>query len=235
MKVIFWGTPDFSQPALKLLMADSLIKIVSVITQPDKPQGRSKKLISSPIKSLAVKHGLKVLTPTTLDDDFFNQSFKKLSPSDVNLIVAYGKLIPAKFLNYSLHGSVNLHPSLLPKYRGPSPIQSALLNGDSVTGVSVMLLDNKMDHGDLLSQKKINILKRDNYNTLSVKLAKLGAELLIDTLPKYISGQLKSYPQDHQLATYCRLLTKDDGKLAFNLPAEVLLNKINMQIKRKKL
>jgi methionyl-tRNA formyltransferase len=217
-KIIFMGTPDFSVPCLKSLINEA--KVIAVVTQPDKKVGRKQEIIPSPIKQFALKNSLEVFQPAKLkgNTEFINQ-LKKYEP-DLIIVVAYGLLLPQEILSIPKFGVINVHASLLPKYRGASPIQTAILNGDKETGVTIMLLDDKMDHGALLAQKTITLTDNDNFTSLHDKLAQLGADLLIDTLPKYLNNELKPIPQDESKATYCQLIKKEDGKIDWNKPAE---------------
>ncbi len=221
-KVIFWGTPEFALPSLQALNKLSLVK--AVITQADKPAGRQQKLAISPVKNFALKHKLTLLQPVKLDQEFIVQ-LKKLLPATF-VIVAYGKIIPQEILDLSALPAVNIHPSRLPELRGPSPIQTALLQGLKNTAVTLMQLDAQMDHGPILAQTEAIIESSDDYLTLSQRLSELGAEILLENLPDYLDGKLKPKPQDDSKATFCKLLKKEQGQLDFNNPAISLQNQI---------
>jgi len=205
------GTPQFAVPIL-----DALIKnyqVVGVITQPDKKVGRKQILSISPIKELAVQNKIKVWQPTQLKKNKeFITILKDLKP-DVIVVTAYGYILPKEILNIPKYGVLNVHSSLLPKYRGPSPIQAAILNGDKVSGVTIMLVNQKMDEGAILAQKQADLDTDETFNTLHDKLSILGTHLLIDTLPKYLNNEIKPQPQDSKQVSYCKLITKEDGKI----------------------
>ncbi len=222
-KIIFMGTPEFSVPCLDALIANGY-NISAVITKPDKPKGRGQKLFASAIKIKAIENSLTLWQPEKISDSFINK-IKKINP-DVIIVVAYGKIIPKKLLEIPKFGCINLHPSLLAKYRGSSPIQSAILNGDKITGNTLMLLDEKMDHGPILSQSQIVIDNSDTYEILLNKLADQGAKLLISILPKYLQNKIKPVKQDHRRATYTAKITKQQAEIDWKRNAEEILNKI---------
>ena len=212
------GTPDFSVPVLNFLINAS--SVVSVVTRPDKKVGRKQKIIPSPIKNTALDHNIEVLQPEKIkSNDDFILKIKKLQP-DLIVVVAYGFILPQEILDLPKYGVINVHASLLPKYRGASPIQSAILNGEKETGVSIMLLDEQMDHGPLLAQRTITITDKDNFESLHDKLSQLGAELIAETLPEYINGEIRPQIQDETQATYCQLIKKEDGKIDWTKSAE---------------
>ena len=221
-KIIFWGTPEFSLPSLKILYKLDLIKII--ITQPDKLGGRNKKLIISPIKDYALKHNLNLLQPDKLDDNFIKE-LKKYLPATF-VVIAYGKIIPKKILDLSELQTINIHPSNLPLLRGPSPIQTALFKGFNTTAVSLMQIDDKMDHGAILEHIKVNIDKKDNYISLNNKLSKIGAKLLKNNILNYLNNKLKSKKQDHSKATFCKMIKKEDGNINWNNNAEKIYNQV---------
>ncbi len=199
-------------PTLEAL-AKEQYDVGKVVTTPDKPVGRKQIITPPPVKIAAQKLSLNVLQPEKLRDNAeFFEEFKKVK-ADIAIVAAYGKLIPQEIFNLPEHGTINAHPSLLPKYRGPSPIQTALLNGDMETGITIMQVDNEMDHGPIISNTKIQILNNDTYEVLRDKLAKLGAELLIKTLPDYLAGKIKPQPQDHIQATFTKKFTAEDGEI----------------------
>ena len=248
LKLAFFGTSDFAIPTLEILNSDSNSShsISAVVTQPDKPTGRKAILTPPPTKTWAEKNNITILQPKTLkDDDFFN-TFKKLDP-DICIVASYGKIIPERYLELPKYGFINIHPSLLPKYRGPSPIQTAIMNGDPApilsadrhsergrnwcrvskeTGITIMLMDKDVDHGPILSSKPYYILHTTYYPQAEKDLAKIGAELLIETLPKYILGELKPVEQDHSKATFTKILSREDGRIDWNKSAEEIYNKI---------
>lgn len=219
MKVIFMGTPYFAAPSLETLINSSDFKPIAVVTAPDKPIGRKQELTSSPIKALSQKNNILILQPEKVKNEEFAEQIKNLRP-DLIVVTAYGKIIPKYILDIPGYGCVNVHASMLPKYRGPAPIQAAILQEDKTTGITIMLMDEKMDTGPIISQREIAIDSLETLETLQNKLSKSGAELLIETLPRYISGELKPQPQDDSLATYCQMITRDNGKIIWNKTSE---------------
>jgi len=218
LKVIFFGTPDLSVPFLEALTNKSDFQVVGVVTQPDRPVGRKQILTPSPVKNLATAKDIAIFQPETLKDEEVQKKIAALG-ADVFIVVAYGLMIPGKVLNMSELGCVNVHPSLLPKYRGPSPIQSAIANGDERTGISIMLLDKGMDTGPLLSQEEINLAGDENQTSLIEKIKQLGPEFLIKTLRSYSAGEIKPEPQDETRAEICKLLNRDSGRIDWSRPA----------------
>jgi methionyl-tRNA formyltransferase len=219
-KIIFMGTPDFGAPVFLALIDKG--NIVAAVTQPDKKVGRKQEITQSPIKKIALENRIEVLQPTSIKNNAdFIQSVKSLQP-DLIVVVAYGFILPKEILEIPKFGVINIHASLLPKYRGASPIQTAILNGDKEAGVTIMLIDDKMDHGPLLSQKQITITNNDNFESLHDKLAQLGADLLLEILPKYLNKEINPVPQDESKATYCQLIKKEDGKIDWSKSAEEL-------------
>ena len=217
MKIIFFGTSKFAENILKKINNISL-----VVTRPDMPQGRKKILTPPLVKVLAEQKSIPLLQPVKLDDNF-NQKISALKP-DIFVIAEYGNILPKSLLAIPQHGALNIHPSLLPKYRGPSPVQTALLNNETETGVTIIKLDEKMDHGPILNRQKIIINKQDNYTSLSKKLAQTGAELLIKTIPDYVSGKIKPQPQDHTKATFTKIIKKQDGLITEKKTAQEIHN-----------
>jgi methionyl-tRNA formyltransferase len=207
-KVIFIGTTDFGIPTLEYLKQNH--DLLFVITQPDKPAGRKKVLTAPAVKMWAETNGVKILQPQKIENEI--ETIQTASP-DVMIVAAYGQIIPQSVLDAPKHGCINLHTSLLPKYRGASPIQAALLNDDKQTGVSIILMDHKMDHGPLLSTHPIQISDSDTYPTLNAKLAQIAAAGLAETLPKWLSGKLSPTPQNHDQATFVKTLRRDDARI----------------------
>jgi len=224
MRIIFFGTSQFAVPALKTLVGTKH-DIMGVITQPDKPTGRKQTLSPSPVKILAEQHNIKVLQPKTLKDDSVFEEFESLNP-DMCVIASYGKIIPKRFLDAPKHGFINIHPSLLPKYRGPSPIQTAILNGDTKTGVAIMVVDEDIDHGPILNSIEYKVSSIKYYEEIQNDLSKLGAELLIETLPKYINGDIEPIEQDHDQATFTKMFSREDGRIDWDKPAQEIHNQI---------
>lgn len=225
-KIVFFGTPEFAVPTLQALITEGY-NIVLVVTQPAEPVGRKQILTPTPVKVEALKLNLAVCD--NIND--LEAKLKELRP-DLGVVVAYGKIIPLRILDLFPHGLLNIHPSLLPKYRGPSPIQSAILNGDAEIGISIIKLDEQMDHGAIISppagQAKIQITisNKDSYPFLAAKLSTLGAELMIKTLPDYLAGKAEFEPQDEAQATYCEMIGKEDGLIDWNKSAEQIERQI---------
>jgi len=224
-KIVFFGTSEFAVPALKNLLNFGY-KIEAVVTQPEKPAGRLRVTVPSPIKKAALENNILALEPHNLknDEEFFKH-FKHLNP-DLCIVASYGKIIPSRYLEIPTYGFINIHPSLLPKYRGPSPIQMTIMNGDEEAGVTIILIDEQVDHGKIVSSIKYKVLRDKNYKETEEELAKLGAELLIETLPKYIGGDIKPQEQDHARATFTKMLTRENGRIDWNEPAEKIYNQI---------
>jgi len=224
MKILFFGTPEFAEIVLKGLM-ESEFEVVGVVCQNDKPAGRGKKMVSPHIVELAKSFALPVY------------QFEKLSTHieeirqidyDYAVTASYGKILPKSLLD--IKPCVNVHPSMLPKYRGATPIQSALLNGDIKTGVTVMKTEVGMDDGDIFVQREVEILPEDDYNTLIPKLANIGLELLLETLKKLENGTAVRTPQNHEEATFVKLIQKEDGLMDFNQSAISLVNKVRAYV-----
>jgi methionyl-tRNA formyltransferase len=208
-KIIFFGTEDFSLTALTGLI-EAGYTIAAVVTKPDSKKGRGQKIIPPQVKVLAARHNIPVWQPNKLSE--ISDDIKKLDPV-AGVLVSYGKIIPQSIIDLFTPGIINLHPSLLPKYRGPSPIESAIKNGDSMTGVSVMQLSAKMDAGPVYTAKEHPLHGTETRLELSHALADVGTNLLLETLPAIIDGSLQAIPQDDNKATYCQLLQKSDTDL----------------------
>ncbi len=218
-KIVFFGTHDFGAAMLQALINSKQYDIVAVVTQPDRPVGRSQELEKSPVKILAEKNNLHVFQPEPLKTFDFG-----LSTFDLGIVCQYGLIIPKKILDLPKFGTLNVHTSLLPKYRGASPIQTALMNGEKKTGVTIMLVDEKMDHGPILAQEKITIDPDDIAPSLSKRMAPVAGNLLLKTIPDYLSGKITPQPQDETEATFCKILTRDDGKIDFKKTADEIYN-----------
>ena len=223
-KIIFFGTPEFSVPSLQALI-DRKENILGVVTQPDRPVGRGQKLKFSPIKDLALKHDIKILQPEKIKDPKFIDQFQKLS-ADLAVVAAYGQIFPKKLLEIPPNGFINVHSSYLPFYRGAAPINQAIINGEKETGVTIMLLDEGMDTGDIIQQEKTVIDPEENASMLHDRLSVFGAELLGQAMDMLGSGGWNPVPQDNQKATYAQLLKKEDGLINWSLPAETIFNLI---------
>lgn len=225
-KIIFWGTPFFSAAILEGLIKADFCPIL-VVTAPDSIKGRG--LIKSPseAKKTAKKWGLEVAEPEKLrQNSAFLSQLKELGP-DLYIVASYGKIIPREYLEIPSKGALNVHPSLLPQWRGPSPIQATILAGQKETGVTIILMDEEMDHGDIIAQEKINITNpKITYKQLEAQLIDLSIHLLIKTLPQWLDNKIKPIPQNHNEATYCKMIKKEDGLIDFNEPAEIIERKI---------
>lgn len=208
----FWGTDEFSLTVLERLKKNNYLPSI-VVTVPDQPQGRKMILTPPLVKIWAKENNIDFIQPTNLRELDKDTKAQLNKSYDFFLIASYGKIIPADILNIPHHGSLNIHPSLLPKYRGPSPLETAILNGDEETGVTIMLVDAEMDHGPILAQEKIELKDRYNFANLRDKLATLGTDLLLKILPDYLDNKLKPEEQDHTQATITKKFTKDDGYL----------------------
>lgn len=216
------GTPEFAAIILRRLMApDSPVTVVGVVTQPDRPVGRGRRLAPQPVKALAGSAGLPVLQPLALRRPATLTALQRLQP-DVGVVAAYGRILPPDVLAVPRYGYLNVHASLLPRWRGPWPIGAAVLAGDVETGVSIMRLDEGMDTGGVLARRPEPTRPDDTAATLEARLSALGAALLVETLPTYLSGTLAPQPQDDRDATYCHMVRKDDGRLDWTQPAVAL-------------
>jgi len=226
IKIIFWGTSKFAENILESLLKNDNFNVVAVVTQSDKAVGRKKEITSPLVKQIADKNNITVLQPEKLDNDFENKLKKlKIDTSiDVSIVASYGKIIPESVLNIPEHGSVNVHGSLLPKYRGASPIQTAIVDGEKKTGVTLILMDAGMDTGPILKQQELAISVDDNYETLSEKLSKLGSEMLDNVLPALVTGDIKPVKQDDTKATYTKILQSTDYEIDWSKSAEEIGN-----------
>ncbi len=223
MKVVFFGSPTTALPALNsLLTAGHEVRLV--VTQPDRPAGRGRQLTPPPVKVFAQNHRLPVIQPEKIRRDEKALEMIREADPDVNIVVAYGQILPASIIYLPRHKSLNIHFSLLPKYRGAAPVQWAILNGEKFTGVTIFQLNEKMDEGPILAQEMVEILPRENAHELETRLSHLGAALLIKTLENIDRLELKE--QNHELATYAPRLTKDQGMLDWQEPAEVIDRKV---------
>lgn len=222
MKIIFMGTPDFALTILQKLY-DEKYEIAAVVTQTDKPKGRGYKIQFSPVKNFALEHNLPLLQPKTLKDENLVAQLKFFD-ADLFIVAAYGKIIPENILQLPKYFSINVHASLLPKYRGAAPIQHAIANGETVSGVTIMKMDKGMDTGDIILQKKCDISADDTYQTLYEKLSLLGSEALLETLNQFDSIEFKK--QDDSLASYAPLITKDFCHIDWNKTSLEIMNLI---------
>ena len=221
--VIFMGTPDFSTKVLEMLIAEH--NVIAVVTQPDRPVGRKRKLTSPPVKQVAVDHGLPVYQPEKLSQ---SDDLQKLIDLDADLIVtaAFGQLLPESLLNAPKLGAINVHASLLPKYRGGAPIHQAIIEGEKETGITIMYMVKKLDAGNIISQQSIAIEEQDDVGSMHDKLSFLGADLLKETLPSIINGTNDSIPQDETAATFASNISREDEKVDWSQSAETIYNHI---------
>ena len=221
-KIVFFGSDENSAKLLaELIQADYNIELV--VTKTSKKTGRSQK--QNPVKKIAEQSNLKIAKKDKLNNPESIEIIKN-TPANLAILLSYGTMIPLEILDSFPLGIINIHPSLLPKYRGPSPVQTTLLNGDKETGVSIMLLAKEMDAGPIIVQEKIDIEPEDNHETLNKKLFSLGNKLLLDNLEKYISGEIQIYHQDSSQATYAQMIEKKDGLIDWNDPVEKINNQI---------
>jgi len=219
-KLIFFGTGSFAEIILDYIKNE--FKNILIITEPDKPAGRKQILTPSLVKVLANKYNLEIWQPDSIKTPEFIQQIKDQKP-DIILIADYGKIIPLDVIKIPKYGSLNIHPSLLPKYRGPSPIQNTILNNDQETGATLMLIDEEVDHGPIIKQAIYNIDKRRfTSEELLKELAILGAKLFVETLPLWMSGEIKAIPQDHSKAVFTKKIKKEDGLIDWSLGAEAI-------------
>jgi methionyl-tRNA formyltransferase len=217
MKIILIGTPQFGAIILEGLI-NAGYKPILVITETDKPVGRKQIITPPPVKLLARKHKINLIQPAEIRST--KSEIRNLEP-DLIIVAAYGQILPKETLDIPKYGCLNVHPSLLPKYRGPSPIQTTILNGDTETGVTIMKMDEKLDHGEIISNSTFPF-KKITYPELHNNLAKLGVKLLIDTIPKWVAGEIKAKSQDESKATYTKLIKKEDGLIDWKNTAEYI-------------
>ena len=222
MKIIFMGTPDFAASALEKIV-EAGHEITLVVTQPDKPKGRSGELQVSDVKACALKHGFPVFQPERIKLPE-NVAYLKNYEADIYVVAAFGQILSQEILDIPKFGCVNIHASLLPKYRGAAPIQQAIIDGEKTTGVTIMQMAAGMDTGDILLQREIPIDDNETGGGLFDKLSELGAELIVEALPKIERGELTPVPQDEKLATKCGKLSKNMGKIDFNKNAITIRN-----------
>jgi len=219
------GTAELSCASLEKLAGDKNVSVIAVVTQPDKPKGRDLKLTPSPVKILAQKLNLPVLQPPKARDDKFIGELRELQ-ADLMVVVAYGQILPQSILDLPRYGCLNVHTSLLPKYRGAAPIQWAIANGDAETGVTIMKMDAGLDTGPVLAMRRTLILPTDDSQTLHDRLALLGAGLLAETIPAYVVGKISPQPQPVEGSTYAAKIKKEDGRIDWNQPAAQIWNRL---------
>lgn len=220
MRVVYMGTPDFAVNTLQALI-DSEHEVVGVVTQPDKPKGRGKVMQFTPVKELAVAHGISVYQPVKVKDEAFIEQLRNMKP-DIIIVAAFGQILPEAILTLPEYGCINVHASLLPKYRGAAPIQWAILNGEQETGVTIMYMEKGLDTGDMISKVVVPIDEKETGDSLHDKLAAAGAGLLIETLPTLLDGTAQRVKQQDAFSCYAKMLTKDMGHMDFCRPAAEL-------------
>ena len=225
MRIIFCGTPEFAVPTLKRLRAQPDFEIAAVITQPDRPRGRGMEVSFSPVKQVAGGARLQILQPEKIRAPEVQETLRSLKP-DAIVIIAYGQIVPARLLSIPKHGWINLHGSLLPKYRGAAPIQWAIANGETSTGLTTMRIDAGMDTGDMLLQAELPISADETTPQLAARMAEAGAPLMAETLRGIASGTISPHPQNHDLATYAPLLKREDGRIDWTRSAQEIYNRM---------
>jgi len=222
MKFVFFGTREMGVKVLESLLKAGYSPSL-VVTGPDRPAGRGRELLFSPVKVAALNHNLAVAQPEKPAELLFR---KELTEAEFFVLAAYGNILPKKLVELPLKGVLNVHPSLLPKYRGPSPERFTLLNGDKKTGVTVILMDEKVDHGPILAQEEFIIPKDIKHEELHVKLGEIGGELLVKTIPQWLAGKITPKEQEHAEATFTRKITKEDGRIDWSKKPEYILRQI---------
>lgn len=222
-RVVFFGSPDFSVPLLEA--AAEIAEVVGVVTQPDAPAGRGQQLQASPVRRRAEELGLTVMTPEKVSQPDLIDRLRALQP-DVCVLAAYGQILPPSVLDVPTKGFINVHPSLLPLYRGSSPIAAPILAGDTVTGVTLIQLDAEMDHGPIIAQSSLAILPDESRSSLEVRLSRLGSELLRSSLLPYLAGKLVPQEQNHTTATYTKRLQRQDALIDWHQPADNIARQV---------
>ncbi len=233
LRIIYMGTPQFAVPALEALIAHATpgdilpegYEIVTVITRPDKPTGRGREIVFSPVKQCALQHQIPVWQPGSLKKSENNQALAAYK-ADLFIVAAFGQILPQTVLDQPRFGTLNIHASLLPKYRGADPITESILQGDEETGISIMLLDAGIDTGPVLLRRSLPIADNDTTGTLTLKLAEIGAEALLEALPLWIGGNLTPESQDEQKVSHTHMLRKEDGEIDWSRPASVIARQV---------
>ena len=223
MKTIFMGTPEFALPSLKLVAEKTDLK--AIFTKEDKPNSRGNKIVINPIKQYGLENNIEIIQPKKLRDEEIINKIKEINP-DLIVVVAYGKIIPKSIIDIPKYGIINVHSSLLPKYRGASPIHSAILNGDRETGVSIMYIEEELDSGDVILQKKCEISDEDTLGTLHDRLKIIGAEALGQVLDLIENGKVSAVPQEHDKATFVKPISKEEEKIDWAKSKEEIHNKV---------
>ncbi|MBN2180244.1 MAG: methionyl-tRNA formyltransferase [Deltaproteobacteria bacterium] len=222
--ILFLGTPEFAVPSLDILVKNDYT-ILGVVTQPDKPKGRGKKLVPPPVKIFAENAGIPIYQPDRVRDETFLRVFREISP-DMVVLAAFGQILPIEIIELPRMGCLNVHPSLLPLYRGAAPINWALINGEEKTGVTIMMMDEGVDTGDILLQEEMDIAPDEIFDNLHNRLSQLGAEILLKAVKGVAEGSIERKPQDSSRATYAPKLTKDTGYIDWNQSAHEIVNLI---------
>ncbi|MFR8711255.1 methionyl-tRNA formyltransferase [Anaerotignum lactatifermentans] len=223
MRVIFMGTPDFAVPSLEALLTKH--EVVLVVTQPDKPKGRGKKMVPTPVKACALEHGIPVLQPEKVKEPKFVEQLRSYEP-DLIAVTAFGQILSEPILEMPKYGCINVHGSLLPKYRGAAPMQWSIIDGEKVTGITTMYMAKGLDSGDMLLKAEVEITDEDTFATIHDKMAVTGANLLLDTLDQLEAGTLERIPQDHDAATYAPMITKETGHIDWSKNRQDIINLI---------
>lgn len=223
MRVIFMGTPDFAVPSLEALLTKH--EVVLVVTQPDKPKGRGKKMVPTPVKACALEHGIPVLQPEKVKEPEFVEQLRSYEP-DLIAVTAFGQILNEPILEMPKYGCINVHGSLLPKYRGAAPMQWSIIDGEKVTGITTMYMAKGLDSGDMLLKAEVEITDEDTFATIHDKMAVTGANLLLDTLDQLEAGTLERIPQDHDAATYAPMITKETGHIDWSKNRQDIINLI---------
>ncbi len=224
LRIVFFGTPEFAVPTLRKLL-DSSHGVIGVVTQPDRPRGRGRQVSESPVKALAQARGLPVLQPDRLRNAAFTDTLRSWQP-DLGVVAAYGKLIPEEILTLPRHGLINVHASLLPKYRGAAPVHRAIIDGEAETGVTIMRLEKMLDAGPMLAKAKRPIGPHETSDVVEHDLAVIGADLLVTVVDQIASGSHQEELQDFMLCSYAPRLTKEEGLIDWTLPASYIHNRV---------
>ncbi len=223
IKTVFMGTPSFACLYLELLLERE--KVLAVVTQPDRPRGRGRRKAPSPVKEIALRNRVKVLEPERIKNEEFLRELRELDP-EIVVVVAFGQILPTEILKLPQKGCINIHASLLPRYRGAAPIQRAIIDGEKKTGISIIQMDEGMDTGDLLAVEEIDIGPEETAGELDARLARMGTQCMIKTLKQIDSGRVVPKPQDNSQATYAPILKKVEGRIDWRRPAEAIRDQI---------
>ncbi len=225
LRIVFMGTPELSVESLRTMIQTPGFTVVAAVTQPDQPKGRGLKLQMSPVKAIAEQGKIPVLQPARARDENFIEELRRLQP-DLIAVTAYGQILPRSILELPRFGCLNVHTSLLPKYRGAAPIQHALLNGETETGVTIMKMDAGLDTGDILTQEKTPVHPNDDSQTLHDRLGQIGARLLVKTIPDYVTNRLRPQPQPVEGVSHAPKIRKQDGQIDWTQPSRSVWNRV---------